>query len=53
MKKSKLLVLAAMTALTLVGCGGGNNSGKGGELPSGGKEVDVSTETGKTTLKER
>ena len=53
MKKSKLLVLAAMTALTLVGCGGGDSGAKGGQLPSGGKEVDVSTETGKATLKER
>ena len=51
MKKSKFLVLAAMTALTLVGCG--ESGAKGNVLPSGGKEVDVSKEEGQNTLKQR
>ncbi len=50
MKKTKLLVLTAMTALALAGC---NNKAKEGELPSGGKTVDVTTEAGKATLKDR
>ena len=36
MKKTKLLVLTAMSALLLVGC----NNTKTGTLPSGGKSVD-------------
>lgn len=49
MKNIKLLVLTAMSALTLVGC----NGGKTGTLPSGGKKVDVTTEEGQATLKEK
>lgn len=45
--KKQLLVLTAMTALLLVGC----NSSKTGTLPSGGKDVDVTTEDGQATLK--
>ena len=45
--KKQLLVLTAMSALLLVGC----NSEKTGTLPSGGKNVDVTTEEGKATLK--
>lgn len=48
MRKVKLLVLTAMSALALVGCGG-----KTGTLPSGGKDVDVTNEEGQATLKER
>ena len=50
MKKTKILVLAVMSALTLVGCGGGNST-PSGELPSGGTEVDLKDETNKATLK--
>lgn len=49
MKKLNLLVLSTFAALALVGC----NKAKDGELPSGGKEVDVTTEAGQATLKER
>ncbi len=49
MKKVKLVVLTAMAALTLAGC----NNDKTGSLPSGGKKVDVTTETGQATLKEK
>lgn len=48
MKNIKLLVLTAMASLTLVGCGG-----KTGSLPSGGKSVDLSSEEGQATLKEK
>ena len=50
MKKAKLLVLAAMSALLLAGCAGGQSSGT---LPSGGKEEKVTEEAGKATLKSR
>ena len=49
MKKAKLLVLAAMSALLLAGCGGQS----AGSLPSGGKEEKLSEESGKATLKSR
>ena len=52
MKKTRLLVLTAMAALTLTGCGNASQNNKGGELPSGGKEVDVKTEDGKKSLNE-
>lgn len=48
MKNIKLLVLTAMASLTLVGCGS-----KTGTLPSGGKKVDLSTEAGQATLREK
>lgn len=47
MKKS-ILTLTAMSILALTACG---NSSPANELPSGGKEVDVTTAEGKTTLK--
>ena len=49
MKKTKLLILTAMSALLLVGC----NNTKTGTLPSGGKSVDVTTEGGEATLKDK
>ena len=49
MKRTKLLVLTAMSALVLVGC----NKNKAGTLPSGGKDVDVTTEEGEKTLKDK
>lgn len=52
MKNTKLLVLAAFAALSLSACGG-NGGQKSGELPSGGTNVDVSTETGTSELKAR
>ena len=53
MKKSKLLVLAAFSALALTACGGNTNTGGKGELPSGGEAVDVKEEAGKEKVKER
>ena len=49
MKKTKFLVLAMMSTLTLVGCGGGNSSTD--KLPSGGNEVDLKEDTGVETLR--
>ena len=51
MKKTKLLVLSILGALTLAGCG--ESGVQEGELPSGGTEVDLTTEAGQAVLKER
>lgn len=51
MKKFKFLVLGVMASLALVGCANSGGNGNAGELPSGGKEVDLTTPEGKETLK--
>ena len=54
MKKTKLLVLTAMTALLLTGCTtSSGSSAKAGSLPSGGKSVDVTTEAGQEVMQAR
>ena len=47
MKKIRLIVCSAIAALLLAGCSGK----KAGQLPSGGKKVDVTTEAGQETIK--
>lgn len=47
MKKIKLLFISCAMALALTGCS------KAGQLPPGGKKVDLSTEAGQALLKEK